>query len=346
MVIMKGFTMSMCLLAVVLLFQGVYGGGVHVESIACYSKSSPCFLKQLKCPKECPSKNPTHPKAKACYLNCNSPICNPECKNKKPNCNGPGAACHDPRFIGGDGVVFYFHGKSNHHFSLVSDPNLQINARFIGLRPPGRHRDFTWIQAIGILFDSHTFSVEATMAEKWDDEVDHLKFSNNGDELAMAEGYPSRWESSANGITVERTSAKNSALISLPGVAEISINVVPVTKEDDRIHSYHIPDDDCFAHLEVQFRFYGLTAKVEGVLGRTYQPDFVNPAKPGVAMAVLGGEDKYRTSSLLAADCAFCVFLSVEDLNEEEILLVEPAQSIMNCAGGGSNTGNGIVCRK
>lgn len=29
----------------------------------------------------------------------------------KPNCNAPGSGCYDPRFIGGDGRVFYFHGK-------------------------------------------------------------------------------------------------------------------------------------------------------------------------------------------------------------------------------------------
>ncbi|KAI3457499.1 hypothetical protein Pfo_014162 [Paulownia fortunei] len=288
------------------------------DTITCYTKKSPCFLKQLKCPSECPSQQPSNAKAKACYLNCNSPICKPECRNKKPNCNGPGAACLDPRFIGGDGIVFYFHGNRNEHFSLVSDPHLHINARFIGLRPAGRLRDFTWIQALGILFNTHTFSVEATNAEKWDHEVDHLKFFYDGQELGIPEG----------------TSVKNSVLISLPEVAEISINVVPVTKEDDRIHSYHIPSDDCFAHLEVQFRFYGLSAKVEGVLGRTYQPEFVNPAKPG-----------YRTSSLLATDCALCVFSSGGVLNEEDTLLVEPVQSTIDCASG-LNSGNGIVCLK
>ncbi|KAF5201424.1 Late embryogenesis abundant (LEA) protein-like protein [Thalictrum thalictroides] len=75
-----------------------------------------------------------------------------------PNCNTPGAACFDPRFIGGDGIVFYFH--------------------------------------------------------------------------------------------------------------EISINVVPITEQDDKIHNNQIPSDDCFAHLEVQFRFIGLSPEVEGVLGR------------------------------------------------------------------------------
>jgi len=40
---------------------------------------------------------------------------------------------------------------------------------------------------------------------------------------------------------------------------------------------------------------------IEGVLGRTYQPDFQNPAKSGVAMPVVGGEDKYRITSLISA---------------------------------------------
>ncbi|KAL3850768.1 hypothetical protein ACJIZ3_012650 [Penstemon smallii] len=340
---MKIFSSSctLLLLFVACLVLRVHGN----EIITCTNKKSPCFLKPLKCPNECPKKIPSNSKAKACYVNCNSPVCKAECKKKKPNCNGPGAACLDPRFIGGDGIVFYFHGKSNEHFTLVSDPNLQINARFIGLRPAGRQRDFTWIQALGILSGSHTFSVEATKAAKWDEDVDHLKFFYDDSELIVPEGYPSLWVSSEKNIQVERTSNKNSVLITFPDVAEISINVVPVTKEDDRIHKYNIPSDDCFAHLEVQFQFYGLSKNVEGILGRTYQPDFVNPAKPGVAMPIVGGEDKYRTSSLLDPNCAHCMFSPAGELNEEDNILDERVQGSIDCTSG-SNSGNGIVCRK
>lgn len=263
--------------------------------------------------------------------------------DKKPNCNGPGAACLDPRFVAADGTVFYFHGKKNEHFSLVSDFNLQINARFIGLRPVGRTRDFTWINALGILFDSHTFSVEATKSETWDDEVDHLKFSYDGLDLDIPEGQLSMWKSPENGIKIERTSSKNSAIIILPEVAEISINIVPVTKEDDRIHNYQIPSNDCFAHLEVQFRFYGLSSEVEGVLGRTYQPDFVNPAKLGVAMPVVGGEDKYRTPSLLATTCRLCKFSPAGVVEKKDTLVMN--YGTLDCTKG-SSSGNGIVCRK
>ncbi|KAL5993257.1 hypothetical protein ACLOJK_014180 [Asimina triloba] len=99
--------------------------------------------------------------------------------DRKPNCNLPVSACFDPRFIGGDYIVFYFHGSRNQHFGLVSDPNLQINAHFIGLRPAGRPRDYTWIQAPGIMFGTHTFTVEAKRTETWSDEEDHLLFSHD-----------------------------------------------------------------------------------------------------------------------------------------------------------------------
>ncbi|XP_059442128.1 uncharacterized protein LOC132174496 [Corylus avellana] len=319
---------------------------IKVETKNCPTRRSPCFYKKMKCPAECPTSYPKDPKAKVCYINCYSPICKAECKKRKPNCNAPGAGCQDPRFIGGDGVVFYFHGKSNEHFTLVSDLNLQINARFIGLRPAGRTRDYTWIQALGVLFDSNTFSLEATTAATWDDEVDHLKFSYNGNEFTVPQGHLSVWRSPENDVRVERTSEKNSVTVIFPEVAEILVNVVPVTKEDDRIHNYQIPSDDCFAHLEVQFRFYGLSSKVEGVLGRTYKPDFENPAKPGVAMPVVGGEDKYRTTSLLSSDCKSCVFSPAEVSDQEESEDSSVMQHGMLDCTGGATDGNGIVCRK
>lgn len=110
-----------------------------------------------------------------------------------PNSYRPGSACHDPRFIGGDGIVFYFHGKSNEHFSLVSDLDVQINARFTGHKPTGHSRDFTWIQTLGILFNSSTFSLEATKVATWDQGIDHLKFSFDGQDLVIPEKILSTW---------------------------------------------------------------------------------------------------------------------------------------------------------
>lgn len=121
------------------------------------------------------------------------------------------------------------------------------------------------------------------------------------------------------------------------------VNIVPVTKEDDRVHHYKVPSDDCFAHLEVQFRFFSLSPNVDGALGRTYMPDFENPAKPGVAMPVVGGEDKYRTTSLLSPDCSTCLFSPETGSNEETTSQTEILT--LDCTRGAS-AGYGIVCKK
>ncbi|RZR79231.1 hypothetical protein BHM03_00004885, partial [Ensete ventricosum] len=293
---------------VVVVITGEELGVLAKSSLTCKNRWSPCFRRQIVCPKQCPDVKPSDPNAKACFLDCYTPKCEATCRGRKPKCNGVGSGCYDPRFIGGDGGVFYFHGKKDEHFSLISDRNLQINARFIGLRPEGRTRDFTWIHALGIMHDSHALTVEATKAARWNDAVDHLRFTYDGEPLEIAEGHLSAWKSSEDKVAVERTGSRNSVTITVDAVAEVSLSVVPITKEDDEIHRYRIPSDDCFAHLEVQFRLFGLSPDVEGVLGRTYRPDFNNTAKWGVAMPVVGGENEYRTSSLVSPDCSRCLF--------------------------------------
>lgn len=261
--------------------------------------------------------------------------------DRKPNCEGIGAACYDPRFVGGDGIMFYFHGKANEHFSLVSDSNLQINARFIGRRPEGRSRDYTWIQSLGLMFDSHTFTLAANKVAKWDNTMDQLQFSYDGAPVYMEEGHLSTWAAPDGCLVMERTARRNSVTVTLPHVVEISVNVVPITKEDDRIHNYQIPADDCFAHLEVQFRFFNLSEKVEGVLGQTYRPEYQNPVKRGVSMPIMGGEYKYKTSALLSANCNHCIF-------SQNSIVAQPLaleNTWMDCTSKMSD-GRGVVCRR
>jgi hypothetical protein len=79
--------------------------------------------------------------------------------------------------------------------------------------------------------------------------------------------------------------------------------VVPIGKEENRVHNYGVTEDDCLAHFDMQFRFYNLSSSVNGVLGQTYQPGFESPVKKGVAMPIMGGADRFVSSSLLATDC-------------------------------------------
>ena len=96
-------------------------------------------------------------------------------------------------------------------------------------------------------------------------------------------------------------------------------------------------------HLSVQFKFFHVSEKGEGVLGQTYRPDFQNPVKRGVPMPVRGGEDKYKTSSLLSADCKYCIF--VADGSGTVQLVLDSSSMTRDCTSRMIN-GWGFACRR
>ncbi|GLT44722.1 hypothetical protein SLA2020_186050 [Shorea laevis] len=283
------------------------------EHAYCKGKGSACYGKELVCPAECPERKPKqNRKKKGCHVNCGSK-CEVTCKWRKPNCDGYGTLCYDPRFVGGDGVMFYFHGAKGGNFAIVSDDNLQINAHFIGTRPQGRTRDFTWVQALAVMFDTHTLVIAANKVSHWDDNVDALSVRWDGDTISIPED---EWRINTDGrkVVVERTDERNSVKVTVSGLAELNIRVRPIGKEENRVHNYQLPDDDAFAHLETQFKFSNLSELVDGILGKTYQPGYVSPVKKGVPMPIMGGEDKYQTPSLLSPICQGCRFQRPSDI--------------------------------
>ncbi|GLU19002.1 hypothetical protein SLE2022_352740 [Rubroshorea leprosula] len=277
------------------------------EHAYCKGKGSACYGKALVCPAECPERKPKqNKKKKGCHVNCGSK-CEVTCKWRKPNCDGYGTLCYDPRFVGGDGVMFYFHGAKGGNFAIVSDDNLQINAHFIGTRPQGRTRDFTWVQALAVMFDTHTLVIAANKVSHWDESVDALSVRWDGETINIPEDEW-RIDTDERKVVVERTDEWNSVKVTVSGLVELNIRVRPIGKEENRVHNYRLPDDDAFAHLETQFKFSNLSELVDGVLGKTYQPGYVSPVKKGVPMPIMGGEDKYQTPSLLSLICMGCRF--------------------------------------
>lgn len=277
------------------------------ERAYCNAKGA-CNSKTLQCPSQCPERKPKkNKKKKGCFVDCSSK-CEVTCKWRRANCNGYGSLCYDPRFVGGDGVMFYFHGSKGGNFAIVSDDNLQINAHFIGTRPQGRTRDFTWVQALAIMFDTHTIVIAAKRVSNWDDNVDALTVSWDGEAVDIATEYWRRSNVEERQVVVERTDDANSIRVTIAKVVEIDIRVRPIGEKENRVHNYQLPANDAFAHLETQFRFSNLTDLVEGVLGKTYRPDYVSPVKIGVPMPMMGGEDKYQTPSLYSPLCKVCRF--------------------------------------
>ena len=121
----------------------------------------------------------------------------------------------------------------------------------------------------------------------------------------------------------------------------ITVEVVPITKEEDQLHRYELPANNCFAHLNVQFnQFRGLSNNVDGVLGQTYRPNFKNPVKVGVPMPIMGGESKFKASSLFSTDCLAAKFQ--KDL--ESLIMLPSADFGAHCTA--SSTNGGMVCRR
>ncbi|CAN8244359.1 unnamed protein product [Cochlearia groenlandica] len=286
------------------------------EQAMCQARGA-CYYRTLVCPGECPKRKPMKNKdTKGCFIDCTSK-CEATCKWRKTNCNGYGSLCYDPRFIGGDGVMFYFHGSKGGNFAIVSDNNLQINAHFIGTRPLGRTRDFTWVQALNIMFENNNkLVITANRLTQWDEKSDGFTLRYNDKLITLPEDEQTEWRAVSEQnreIVIERTDERNSVRVLVSGLVQMDIRVRPIGKEENRVHNYQLPKNDVFAHLETQFKFFDLSDNVEGVLGKTYRPGYVSSAKTGVPMPVMGGEDKYQTPSLFSPTCRLCMFKSQEE---------------------------------
>ncbi|WVZ67267.1 hypothetical protein U9M48_016372 [Paspalum notatum var. saurae] len=254
--------------------------------------SQACYV---GCPVECP---------KSCLVFC--AYCLSFCQ-----CDiFPGTSCGDPRFTGGDGNTFYFHGKKGQDFCIVSDADLHINAHFIGNHNPDLNRDFTWVQALGVTFgDGHRLYVGARRAVEWDEDDDHIQIAVDGEPVDVDAVRDARWESSAlPGLSVTRMKAVNTVMVQLDGVFAISANAVPVTEHDDRVHRYGKTESDSLVHLDLGFQFHNLTKAVDGVLGQTYRPNYVTSLDITAKMPIMGGAPKYLSSGLFATDCAVSRF--------------------------------------
>ncbi|TVT98787.1 hypothetical protein EJB05_55876, partial [Eragrostis curvula] len=264
-----------------------------------------------------------------------------ELRHLQTHCNVPGAVCEDPRFIGGDGNTFYFHGLMNRDFCLLSDANLHINAHFIGSHVPGLKRDPTWVQAIAVQFSGHRLYVGARKTAVWDDESDRLAIFFDGELVELPGAANARWEApSASALSVTRTKAANGVVVELAGVFKIRANAVPITKEDSRTHNYGLTAGDCLAHLDLAFKFYSLTDDVHGVLGQTYRSSYVNRLDVSAKMPVMGGEREFAASGLFATDC------SVARYEHGSVANVLASEEVAGVKCSTSHSGAGVVCKK
>lgn len=223
-------------------------------------------------------------------------------------CDKPGAICQDPRFIGADGVMFYFHGKKDKDFCLISDPKIHINAHFIGKKSK-KGRDFTWVQAIALLYKQHKLYIGAKNVTHWHDTNDNMLIHFDEGAVQIPFRETQEWRSPKAGIIVKRTAMTNVVEVEVLEVMKMKVRVVPITMEESRVHGYDISEDgNCYAHLELGFKFESLSGDVNGVLGQTYASGYRSRVKMGAAMPIMGGAKKFQTSNIFSVDCVVSRF--------------------------------------
>ncbi|RVW49621.1 hypothetical protein CK203_076785 [Vitis vinifera] len=178
----------------------------------------------------------------------------------------------------------------------------------------------------------------------WEDSADHLALSFNGEPIFLQEAESTRWQSaSALTVSITRVSDTNSMIVEGEGSFRITAKVVPITEEDSQVHNYDITKEDCFAHLDLGFKFFSLSNKVNGILGQTYRRDYMIQVKMGVSMPVIGRERDFETSSLLAADCLVAQFKKIS-YSDDEASLEGLELPSLSC--GSRGDGRGVVRKR
>lgn len=197
------------------------------------------------------------------------------------------------------------------------------------------------MQSLGVLFNTHKVTVSAQKTAQWDDSNDRLAIFLGEAHISIPTGEGVQWRSPQEpSLTIRRTSKTNAIVVEVANNFRITANVVPITSQESKVHGYNITDEDCFAHLELGFKFYNLSDMVDGILGQTYRSNYVSKAKVNVPMPVMGGLEKYLSSSLFATNCGVSKFgNSVIQKASAEIEYPD-----LKCNSG--MKGHGIVCKR
>ncbi|GJP42572.1 hypothetical protein CLOM_g2123 [Closterium sp. NIES-68] len=246
----------------------------------------------------------------------------------------------DPHFQGADGVHFRFTGLPGQSYCLLSDPSLHINMEMAGESssrnaesssaggdsnaPTAAHR--TWVKAIGVLVAGHSLQLRARQGEDaslgdgflqslvLDDVAQQLSPSHilESDDGALLVHHVGVTES--NGLETETIRIQAGGRHG----AEFLVHIRPEAVDRQS-------PGDAFVHFSVEVLSGGGLTDPHGVMGQTFRRSQkersfavgLRWSDDAQAWEVAGDNgdgyldgsvDSYRSTGLVAADCAFSRF--------------------------------------
>eukprot|EP00850_Spirogloea_muscicola_P011298 SM000069S20735 [mRNA] locus=s69:593530:595461:- [translate_table: standard] len=267
------------------------------------------------------------------FDNCEYPIfvgglCNPGVKD-------------DPHFTGARGTRFDFNGIPDQTFCLLSDRDLHVNMKLSGYldsRTTGAtivkngKALRTWIRQLGLRW--RTDGIEHTA----------LFVARTGKQQERGGGYLAALE--LDGVNVaplqlgDKLQGDGGAVITFAGYEKTgpydvdfyTLTIPGILDAEIRLRAAHPllqTKDDAEVHINLQVLDLQYTPAVHGVLGQTYRDDHRERALKYSALVELmghrvaadadegkgfldGSPSDYKTSSILAADCKFARYATIQ----------------------------------
>eukprot|EP00899_Mesostigma_viride_P017305 jgi/Mesvir1/25576/Mv01807-RA.1 len=203
------------------------------------------------------------------------------------------SATSDPHFTSPHGIKYNFNGVAGGSYCIVTDDQLQVNARLMGPSAlaargeAGRPDTRTWMDQVALMHGSDRVLVTAEAAQGTPFALSFGTLHINGEKISnhvAVRKLPS-------GMTVARR--KTHVLVTIPGLAVVDIEVVRAAFWEPGMG----PGSN---FLNVEVKELKPTDSIHGVLGQSYGKSFDGDVE--------GGSANYATSDIFASDCKFNKF--------------------------------------
>eukprot|EP00899_Mesostigma_viride_P015256 jgi/Mesvir1/23731/Mv18672-RA.3 len=209
-----------------------------------------------------------------------------------------GSVTSDPHFVTPQGNKFDFNGVAGNTYCIVTDKQLQVNARFVAaakvatLAINAAGADTltdarTWMDQVAILHGGDRVLVDAASPAEAPFASSFGTVHINGKPL-LGNVASTRLSS---GLTVARK--KTRVLVLVPGIAAIEVETV-------RAAFWEAGTGPGRNFLNLQVKELNSTSAAHGILGRAF-------GRAAVAQ-IEGNADKYATSGIYATDCVYDQF--------------------------------------